>query len=107
MTVRTSLWADRWPAIALQECIDEVEAAAPQDRAKVTLGLPCKDCAKSTSCLTAKRKELGSLMYAREFGTKPMTSESSLFPREMLDRYTDRVNECRRWWRRDELRSTV
>lgn len=78
-----SLWPSRWPLIALQECIDEVAAAAPGDRAEVKFNLPCAECAKNTACLNAKRKELGPLLYDREIMTEPRTSESSLFPHEI------------------------
>lgn len=81
---RVSLWPDRWPAIALQACIDKVEAAAPEDRAEVKFNLPCQDCPQSSRCLTAKRKELGPLLYDREIQTQPRTSESSLFPDKLL-----------------------
>lgn len=80
-----SLWPDRWPAIAKQECIDEVEAAPPDQRAEVKFALPCSDCEMSTRCLNAKRKELGPLLYDREILTKPRTSESSLFPWELFE----------------------
>ncbi len=81
---RTALWPDRWPAIALQSCIDTVEAAEPGVRAEVKFNLPCKTCVKNTACLNAKRKELGPLLYDREILTLPRSSESSLFPREMF-----------------------
>lgn len=81
---RTSLWPERWPAIALQECIDKVEAAPLDAQAEVKFGLPCMDCPKNTGCLNAKRKEIGSLMYDREELTTPRSSESSLFPRSLM-----------------------
>lgn len=84
VNTRTSLWPTRWPAIALQECIDEVEAADVKDQAKVKFNLPCADCDKSSACLNAKRKELGPLLYDREIITKPRSSESSLFPMELM-----------------------
>ena len=80
---RTALWPTRWPAIALQECIDEVEAAPLDERAEVKFNLPCADCRMNTQCLNAKRKELGPLLYDREIMTEPRSSESSLFPREI------------------------
>jgi hypothetical protein len=85
VNTRTALWTERWPAIALQACIDEVEKAPPEDRARVKRELPCQDCPKNTACLNAKRKEIGPLLYDREILTKPRSSESSLFPREMFD----------------------
>lgn len=79
----TALWPDRWPAIALQECIDAVNAEPdPLEKARVKFELPCQDCAKNTACLNAKRKELGPLLYDREILTNPRSSESSLFPFE-------------------------
>jgi hypothetical protein len=84
VNTRNALWRSRWPAIALQECVDAVEAAPPELQSQVKFDLPCKVCPENTSCLNAKRKELGSLMYDREILTKPRTSESSLFPRELF-----------------------
>ena len=79
-----SLWPERWPAIALQSCIDEVVAAPPELRLQVKNNLPCATCDFATACLNAKRKEIGSLMYDREILTQPRTSESSLFPAELI-----------------------
>jgi hypothetical protein len=85
VNTRTSLWAERWPAIAKQSCIDIVEAA-PQDRqSQVKFDLPCHACELASQCLNAKQKEVGTLLYSREFQTSPRTSESSLFPRELMD----------------------
>ncbi len=84
VNTRTSLWPNRWPAIALQECIDEVEAAAPDMQAQVKFNLPCQTCPANTGCLNAKRKEIGPLMYDREILTLPRTGESSLFPRALF-----------------------
>lgn len=80
VNTRRSLWPQRWPAIALQSCIDEVEAAPPEEQAEVKRQLPCASCVKNTACLNAKRKEIGSLMFDREYDTSPRSSESSLFP---------------------------
>ena len=82
---RVSLWPERWPAIALQACIDEVEAAPPDRRGQVKAELPCKTCTENSRCLNSKRKELGPLMYDREILTKPRSSESSLFPMELFE----------------------
>lgn len=61
-------------------------AAAPHElKAQVRFELPCPDCRMSERCLTAKRKELGSLLYDREIQTSPRTSESSLFPATLTD----------------------
>ncbi len=84
---RVALWPERWPAIALQVCIDRVEAAPdPAAKAAVRWALPCPDCPKNTACLNAKRKELGPLLYDREILTRPRTSESSLFPFETFEK---------------------
>lgn len=80
INTRSALWPQRWPAIALQECIDEVEAAPPDLKSQVKFALPCDTCEKNTSCLNAKRKELGPLLYDREILTSPRSSESTLFP---------------------------
>lgn len=85
VNTRTSLWPTRWPAIALQSCIDEVEAAPPDEQARVKFELPCKTCEKNTACLNAKSKEVGSLMYSREYRTQPRSSESTLFPYELFE----------------------
>lgn len=82
---RTALWPERWPAIALQACIDEVENAPPDQQAQVKWNLPCAQCPKNTACLNAKRKELGPLLYDREILTTPRSSESSLFPMELFE----------------------
>jgi hypothetical protein len=85
VNTRVSLWSERWPAIALEECIELVEAAPPEDQLKVKRELPCQDCPKNTACLNAKRKEIGPLLYDREILTKPRSSESTLFPRDLFD----------------------
>jgi hypothetical protein len=84
VNTRVSLWADRWPAIALQECIDKVEAAHPDVKSKVKYDLPCSDCPASSRCLNSKRKELGPLLYDREIMTKPRSQESTLFNMELM-----------------------
>lgn len=84
VNTRTSLWPERWPAIALQECIDEVEAAPPSEQEQVKWNLPCSTCPEATRCLNAKRKEIGSLMYDREILTSPRSGQSSLFPRSLM-----------------------
>ncbi len=75
VNTRNSLWPIRWPAIALQTCIDTVEAAPPELQSQVKWDLPCKTCPMNIACLNAKRKELGPLMYDREILTSPRTSE--------------------------------
>jgi hypothetical protein len=79
-----SLWQQRWPAIALQECVDKVTAAPPTERRQVARDLPCAECPMNTGCLNAKKKELGPLLYAREILTKPRSQESTLFPFELF-----------------------
>lgn len=101
-----ALWQDRWPTIALPECVARVDAAAPDARHQVRMGLPCDqggpnpepgvdDCPAAGRCLTAKRKAMGSLLFDRENLTRPRSSASSMFPRELwepcLDRHDDLV----------------
>lgn len=94
VNTRHSLWDTRWPAIALQECIDEVEAQPAHLQAQTKYNLPCDTCPESTNCLNAKRKEIGSLMYDREILTSPRTSESSLFPRALMEPMLDETLAC-------------
>lgn len=98
VNTRVSLWPEVWPAIALQECIDEVESAPPDKQSEVKWNLPCATCEESTRCLNAKRKEIGSLMYDREILTSPRTSESSLFPRALMNPMLNKGLECQRHW---------
>ncbi|QOP66149.1 terminase large subunit, nuclease domain [Arthrobacter phage DanielleIgnace] len=98
VNTRTSLWPTRWPAIAKQECIDEVESAAPEDQALVKFELPCQDCELNAACLNAKKKELGSLMYDREILTNPRSSQSSLFPGELIEPMKDRSISLVPFW---------
>lgn len=97
---RTALWPDRWPAIALQECIDKVEAAPDELKIEVKRNLPCAECDRQTSCLNAKRKELGSLMYSREIQTDPRTSDSSLFSTELLGPLLNKTEALVPYWRK-------
>jgi len=82
---RTSLWGPRWPFIALQECIDVVAAADREHKEEVRYDLPCDTCHMNTQCLTAKEKEVGGLMFDREYHTKPRAASSSLFPFERME----------------------
>jgi hypothetical protein len=110
VNTRTALWPTRWPAIALQECIDIVEAAPLEVQSKVKYDLPCAQCPKNTACLNAKRKELGPLLYDREILTSPRTSESSLFPFDLFEPLLDRERECVPWYLKpfhDEQRYAV
>lgn len=96
---QTALWPTRWPAIALQECIDLVEEQKdPLERARVKFELPCQDCEKNTACLNAKRKELGPLLYDREILTNPRSSESSLFPFEAWEPMLNRGMSLVPYW---------
>ena len=97
---RTALWPDRWPLIALQECIDQVEAAPKAEKEKVRWGLHCQSCEKATACLTAKQKELGGLLYDREILTKPRAAASSLFPYEAMEPMFDRQLELAPYYRK-------
>lgn len=94
VNTRTSLWPGRWPAIALQVCVDAVEEAPPEARAEVKRDLPCKPCPENTRCLVAKHKELGPLLYGRELLTEPRSQESSLFPRWLLAPMLDPARSC-------------
>jgi hypothetical protein len=91
---RHSLWETRWPAIALQECIDKVDEAPLKDRAQVKQELPCKLCPENVRCLNAKRKELGPLLYGRELLTRARSQEASLFPRKLMAPMLDRSRGC-------------
>lgn len=92
------MWPGRWPAIALQSCIDAVEGAPPDGQAEVKWNLPCAECPEQTRCLNAKRKELGGLLYDREILTKPRTSESSLFPQELFEPCLRRGESLVKFW---------
>jgi hypothetical protein len=94
VNTRHSLWPERWPVIALQECIDKIEAASPAEQPEVRRLLPCGDCTEAPRCLTAKRKEIGPLLYDREELTSPRTSESSLFPRDLFEPMLDPGTAC-------------
>lgn len=100
VNTRTSLWPTRWPAIALQSCIDTVEAAPREQQAEVKYNLPCNQCEASTRCLNAKKKELGPLMYDREILTNPRSSESSLFPMELIQPMMREDMELLPHWRK-------
>ena len=68
---------------ALTVCFDALEAAGDQKaRDAVMWELPCRECSENGRCLTAKRKDMGPLLYDREMLTTPRGLASSLFPRE-------------------------
>jgi hypothetical protein len=98
VNTRSSLWPDRWPAIALPECIEKVESAPPEVQAEVKFDLPCGQCPENTRCLNAKKKELGSLMFAREIQTKPMSAESSLFGWDLMAPLLMASESCVPYW---------
>jgi hypothetical protein len=100
VNTRTALWPERWPAIALQSCIDEVESAPVEEQSAVKFDLPCKACPENTRCLNAKRKELGPLMYDREILTKPRSAESTLFPFESFSPMLMRDESLVPHWRK-------
>lgn len=99
---RFSLWPTRWPAIALQVCIDTVEAAPAHLQAEVRRELPCSTCPENTRCLNAKRTEIGPLLYDREIQTEPRASESSLFPRTLMAPMLNPDAECLPHYRKPE-----
>ncbi|GAB3670332.1 hypothetical protein GCM10027597_01430 [Saccharopolyspora tripterygii] len=94
VVTRTSLWPERWPAIALQSCIDTVEAAPVEQQSEVRRNLPCDTCPENARCLNAKRKEIGPLLFDREIQTAPRAAESSLFPRDLMAPMLDADAEC-------------
>lgn len=94
----TSLWPERWPAIALQECIDIVEKAPKEERSEVKYQLPCSTCEKAAACLNAKFKTMGPLLYDREILTTPRSSESSMFPRELFEPDFLRNEQFLKWY---------
>lgn len=94
INVHSSLWPDRWPAIALAVCREEVAAAPEQARAEVKRNLPCKACEMNTACLVAKQKEQGPLLYGREMLTEPRSQEASLFPRSLMAPMLDDARGC-------------
>lgn len=110
VNTRTALWPERWPAIALQECIDRVEASEPEHQAEAKWNLPCEVCPEQTRCLNAKRKELGPLLYDREILTSPRSQESSLFPLELFEPMLMRDQQMVPYWNKplgDEQRHAV
>lgn len=88
---RRALWPERWPLIAHhvlddgRTCVQAVEEAPDEDKADVKWNLPCKTCDKKGECLNAKSKTVGSLLYDREWMTRPRASESTFFPYELFE----------------------
>lgn len=98
VNTRTSLWPERLPAIALEACIVKIEAAPPAERAKVKFDLPCNVCPVASSCLNAKAKEMGPLIYGREILTNPASSEATLFPRRLFNPMLERGESLVPFW---------
>ena len=81
---RVSLWPERWPAVALESCIEAIEAVPPALQEGVRKSLPCKGCPEANRCLVGKRKEVGSLLYNREYETDCTVDGTTYFPRKLL-----------------------
>jgi len=92
------LWGNRWPLVAKEVCISELRAADPEDREEVRWALPCESCELNTACLTARQKEIGGLMYDREYQTRPRASASSLFPYERMEPCLDFNGSLSDYW---------
>jgi hypothetical protein len=63
-----ALWPERWPIRAIPDC-----------------DFDCPNCLAFQSCLIGKRREVGPLIFDREFLLNPRSSISSLVPREMFE----------------------
>ena len=99
---KTSLWPSRYPYIALESCVTLVNDADPSDRETVRSALPCKDCPENTRCLTAREKEMSSLLFDREYRTSPRSSSSSLFPYGRVEPLLKPAMECVTYYRKPE-----
>jgi hypothetical protein len=95
-----SLWHERWPYIALQVCVDAVGEVPKESREEIRWSLPCADCSESDRCLTAKEREIGSLLFDREQRTKPRAQGSSLFPRERMEKVLDYTTAMSDYYRK-------
>lgn len=62
-----ALWPERWPIRAIPDC-----------------DFDCPNCPEQSACLIGKRREVGPLVFDREFLCNPRSSVSSLFPLEMF-----------------------
>jgi hypothetical protein len=102
VNTRNSLWRDRWPAIALDSCIELVEGAPPDQQGTVKANLPCHTCPEKSRCLNAKRKDIGSLMFDREILTRPRASESTFFPRELMEPMLNKASALQMTYRKPE-----
>jgi len=65
---KEALWPERWPIRAIPDC-----------------DFDCPNCPKQLACLIGKRKEVGPLVFDREFMCNPRSSISSLFPLERFE----------------------
>jgi len=63
-----ALWPERWPIRAIPDC-----------------DFDCPKCPAQLACLIGKRREVGPLVFDREFMCNPRSSVSSLFPIEMFE----------------------
>jgi hypothetical protein len=63
-----ALWPERWPIRAIPDC-----------------DFDCPNCPAQLACLIGKRREVGPLVFDREFMCNPRSSVSSLFPLEMFE----------------------
>lgn len=95
-----AMWQTRWPYVAKQSCVDALNDVSPEFREQVRFELPCDTCEKNTECLTGKEKEVGSLMFDREYHTKPRAASSSLFPFERMEPCLDRKLSLLEWFRK-------
>ncbi len=68
-----ALWPERWPIRAIPDC-----------------EFDCPNCPKQLACLIGKRREVGPLVFDREFLCNPRSSISSLFPYEMFESMLNR-----------------
>jgi len=108
----TALWGQRWPITALPECTAALAGAEAHVQADVRAALPCDRggpgapagtmdaCPAAGACLTAKRKAMGSLLYDRENLTRPRSSASSMFPRELWEPLLLRHEAFQPHWRK-------
>lgn len=79
-----ALWPERWPIRAIPDC-----------------DFDCPRCPKQLACLIGKRREVGPLVFDREFMCNPRSSVSSLFPIEMFEPLLNRkiqfTNSTAQW----------
>jgi hypothetical protein len=97
---RVPFWPGRWPYIALKVCSDHVLAAPKEEWETARYALPCKSCPEIDQCLTAKEQEVSSLLFDREYRTRPRGQSSSLFPRERMEPMLARNLALVDWYRK-------